>query len=151
MGYPLKKILASLPPGPRPPPHFHRRGGAPACATYNRSGTWATVHSCCPSRQPVSGSGCWPVGPELAADLGGGGGGGGGEWSRLISPVSLQVRAADGRRRCACASPSRGRDVSVSQSTVTDDVTGMTADSLSCELAGLCWRHELEFRKIFNI
>ena len=29
MGYPLKKILASLPPGPRPP-HFHRRGGAPA-------------------------------------------------------------------------------------------------------------------------
>ena len=28
MGYPLKKILATLPPGPRPP-HFHRRGGAP--------------------------------------------------------------------------------------------------------------------------
>ena len=33
MGYPLKKILASLPPGPRPP-HFHRRGGAPASVTY---------------------------------------------------------------------------------------------------------------------
>ena len=27
MGYPLKKILALLPPGSRP--HFHRRGGAP--------------------------------------------------------------------------------------------------------------------------
>ena len=39
MGYPLKKILASLPPGPRPT-HFHRRGGAPATeshyADYNR-------------------------------------------------------------------------------------------------------------------
>ena len=28
MGYPLKKILTSLPPGPRLP-HFHRHGGAP--------------------------------------------------------------------------------------------------------------------------
>ena len=35
MGYPLKKILASLPPGPRPPPpHFHRRGEAPGTKLY---------------------------------------------------------------------------------------------------------------------
>ena len=34
MGYPLKKILASLPPGLRPSPHFHRRGGASAYYAY---------------------------------------------------------------------------------------------------------------------